>query len=173
MAKHGVFLASMMAAQNIDAYNRNAIADVDLDNGWAVKLGALSKDADKSKVFTAELADEASTGVYIVDNPVHPLANGYSVGQKDPREAYVPKGTIFAARKAVKGDVMKISADQISDTANKFIAINKNGGYKYIATEPSEGFVAKIIENSYFSIGMMTDTLTQRVDAVLVEVIAN
>ena len=92
MAAHGVFVATRMQSQNVDALNRNAVAEKKLDNGMAVVLGELSTDADKSQVFKATLPTGATDkGIWIVDEPPEPNAydelNGvYSVGIKDPRK---------------------------------------------------------------------------------------
>lgn len=178
MATHGVFVASRMQSQNVDALNRNAVAESDLDNGMAVILGELSEDADKSQVFKATLPTGATDkGVWIVDEPAKPnaydeLGGEYSVGIKDPRKFYIPAGKVFAVRKPQVGDIFKISADMISESANNFINVTSTGKYAF-AESQGTGFAAKVIENSYFSIGVVSADLSQRIDAYLVEVLAN
>lgn len=178
MAIHGVFAASRMQSQNVDALNRNAVAQNNLDNGMAVVLGELSTDTDKSQVFKATLPTGATVkGVWIVDEPAEPNAydelNGeYSVGIKDPRKFYIPKGKVFAVRKPQVGDIFKISASMISGEANNFINVANTGKYVF-AEAQGTGFAAKVIENTYFSIGMVSTDLSQRIDAYLIEVVAN
>lgn len=178
MATHGVFLASRMQSQNVDALNRNAIATVDLDNGMAVILGTLSTDTDKSQVFNATLPTATTDkGIWIVDEPHEPISKDelggeYSVGIKDPRKFYIQAGKVFAVRKPQVGDIFKISADMIDGEANNFINLDTTGKYKF-AEAQGTGFAGKIIENSYFSIGIVSPDLSQRVDAYLVEVVEN
>lgn len=193
MATHGVFLASRMQSQNIDALNRNAVSNVDVDNGMAVILGDLSIDADKSQVFKATLPTAATVkGIWIVDEPHEPIAQDelggeYSVGIKDPRKFYVQAGKIFAVRKPQIGDIFKISADMVSvantisegdestptpTQTTQYITLSTNGKY-VLASSKGTGFAGKIIENSYFSIGIVSPDLSQRVDAYLVEVVEN
>lgn len=199
MATHGVFLASRMQSQNIDALNRNAVSEVDVDNGMAVILGELSTDADKSQVFVATLPTAATDkGIWIVDEPHEPMAQDelggeYSVGIKDPRKFYIQAGKVFAVRKPLIGDIFKISADMVSvvNTLNEededeeenkttptttettqYITLSTNGKY-VLASSKGTGFAGKIIENSYFSIGIVSPDLSQRVDAYLVEVVEN
>ncbi len=178
MAKHGVFIASRMQSQNIDALNRNAVSESNLDNGMAVILGDLSSETDKSQVFIATLPTDATVkGLWIVDEPAKPnaydeLGGEYSVGIKDPRKFYIPSGKVFAVRKPQVGDIFKISADMISGDANSFINVANTGKYVF-AEAQGTGFTAKVIENSYISIGIVTADLSQRIDAYLVEVLAN
>lgn len=191
MATHGVFLASRMQSQNIDALNRNAVSEVDVDNGMAVILGELSTDADKSQVFVATLPTAATDkGIWIVDEPHEPMAHDelggeYSTGIKDPRKFYVQAGKVFAVRKPQIGDIFKISADMVSvededetkeqttpTTTAQYITLSTNGKY-VLASSKGTGFAGKIIENSYFSIGIVSPDLSQRVDAYLVEVVEN
>ena len=178
MAEHGVFIASRMQSQNVDALNRNAIATVDVDNGMAVVLGDLSTDSDKSQVFKATLPTGATAkGIWIVDEPAEPhaydeLGGEYSTGIKDPRKFYIPAGKVFAVRKPQVGDIFKISASMVSGEANNFINVANTGKYAF-AEAQGTGFAAKVIENSYFSIGVVSADLSQRIDAYLVEVLAN
>lgn len=178
MATHGVFIASRMQSQNVDALNRNAVSESNLDNGMAVVLGALSNEADKSQVFVATLPTGATAkGLWIVDEPAEPhaydeLGEEYSVGAKDPRKFYIPAGKVFAVRKPQVGDIFKISADMISGEANNFINVANTGKYAF-AEAQGTGFAAKVIENSYISIGVVSTDLSQRIDAYLIEVLAN
>lgn len=193
MATHGVFLASRMQSQNIDALNRNAVSEVDVDNGMAVILGELSTDADKSQVFVATLPTATTDkGIWIVDEPHEPIAQDalgeeYSVGIKDPRKFYIQAGKVFAVRKPQIGDIFKISADMVSvantisegdestptpTQTTQYITLSTNGKY-VLASSKGTGFAGKIIENSYFSIGIVSPDLSQRVDAYLVEVVEN
>jgi len=178
MAEHGVFIASRMQSQNVDALNRNAVSESNLDNGMAVILGELSNETDKSQVFVATLPTDATAkGLWIVDEPAKPnaydeLGGEYSVGIKDPRKFYIPAGKVFAVRKPQVGDIFKISANMISGDANSYINVANTGKYAF-AEAQGTGFVAKIIENSYISIGVVSADLSQRVDAYLVEVLAN
>lgn len=178
MATHGVFIASRMQSQNIDALNRNAVATSNLDNGMAVVLGDLSTETDKSQVFKASLpAGATDKGLWIVDEPAEPnaydeLGGEYAVDIKDPRKFYIPKGKVFAVRKPQVGDIFKISADMISGDAADYINVANTGKYVF-AEAQGTGFAAKVIENSYFSIGVVSTDLSQRIDAYLVEVLAN
>ncbi len=177
MATHGVFLASRMRSQNVDALNRNAIAEVDIDNGMAVTLGDLSENSSESQVFKATLANAGETGLWIVDEPIEPFArdelNGeYSVGIKDPRKFYNPAGKVFAVRKLEGGDIFKISSNLVEGEVNNYVIVSAEGKYAFSETQ-SGGFVGRIIENSYFSIGMVSEDLSQRLDAYLIEVLTN
>lgn len=196
MAAHGVFLASRMQSQNIDALNRNAIAESNVDNGMAVVLGDLSESDDKSQVFKATFPTAATQlGIWIVDEPHEPivkdeLGGEYSVGIRDPRKFFIPAGQVFAVRKPQIGDIFKISADMVTVTSgnsesgqdsttqttptNTATYINLKTDGKYVmASSKGTGFAGKVIENSYFSIGMVSTDLSQRVDAYLIEVVAN
>ena len=178
MATHGVFLASRMQSQNIDALNRNAVSENNVDNGMAVVLGNLSTDNDKSQVFIATFPTVATQlGVWIVDEPnktivQDELGGEYSVGIKDPRKFYISAQKVFAVRKLQVGDIFKISADMVEGETNNYINLNTTGKYKFVETQGT-GFAGKIIENSYISIVMVRTDLSQRIDEYLVEVVAN
>lgn len=65
MAKHGYIIEAQIAAKDVDALNKSAVASVDLDGGELVTLGALNADG----LFVATKADGDGGNVWMVYNP--------------------------------------------------------------------------------------------------------
>ena len=76
---HSFVIQSRMAALNIDSYNRNAVASVDLDNGNIVVLNTQGGSTENyNEVWNATVpATGGLIGVWMVRSPEAMFVNGY------------------------------------------------------------------------------------------------
>jgi hypothetical protein len=113
---HVIFKPGKMVSKHIDAYVKNVVCHLDLDNGNVVQLvGLVSGERD---LYTASTpATVTAHEVFIIDSPIRNLIGGlYAIDVVDPREFYTPAGMVARARKVLPGDTMYITALGISGT---------------------------------------------------------
>ena len=117
---HSFVIQSRMAALNIDSYNRNAVASVDLDNGNIVVLNTQGGSTENyNEVWNATVpATGGLIGVWMVRSPEAMFVNGYV--ESDPREFYVKAGKVFDATYLNPGDVFTITAEGLGGTEGSF-----------------------------------------------------
>lgn len=173
-----VTILNKVAAQNVDAWNRSAVAGVNVDNGNIVILTGLSATAGQDEVWTAvtPTTSDGLTGVWMVYEPEVVLTNEKYKGlDPDPRNFYVPDGTVFSVFKPQLGDIVTMTADGLAGTksTNTFVnATNSTGGLKPVwgASQTASVFSMKLLETTYISIGSGAID-TQRVTAYKFEVV--
>lgn len=157
---HNILNPRLVAAKNVDALNRSAVAAVDVDNGNLVKLTTRSTDADKAEVFTAIVPVTGSlTGLWMVFQSeviLTPFGSGYLSGfNNDLTAFYIPAGRVFSVFKPQLGDIIEMTADGLAGTksTNTFVnATDTTGGLKPVwgATQTANVFSMKLLETSYF-----------------------
>lgn len=144
MAKKGYIIESQIAAKDVDAFNRNAIASDDVDGGALVALGGLA--TGDNNLFEATLAtDGTGGGLYMAYNPSEHFTKvgdnifaGLTVDPRDytnlanrPFDVFKPQigdviaftdGNIKTGETVTKGSYLEIGASglevQVSPTAN-------------------------------------------------------
>lgn len=156
-----VLIPNAIAAQNVDAWNRSAVASTNVDNGNIVILSALSTTAGEGEVWTALTPSTSNglTGVWMVYQPeLVETGEKYRGLDPDPRNFYVKDGDVFSVFKPQLGDIVTMTADGLAGTksTNTFVnATDSTGGLKPVwgATQTSSVFSMKLIETTYISIG--------------------
>lgn len=159
---HNILIENAVASQNVDAWNRSAVAEVDVDNGNIVILSGLSATAGEGEVWSAltPSTSDGLTGVWMVYQPelVESGTRLYRGLDPDPRNFYIPAGTVFSCFKPQLGDIVTMTADGLAGTksTNTFVnATNSTGGLKPVwgSTQTASVFSMKLLETTYISIG--------------------
>lgn len=156
-----VMIPSAIAAQDVNAWVRDAVAATNVDNGNLVILSALETTAGQTEAWTALTPSTSNglTGVWVVYEPEEVrTAEKYKNLDPDPRNFYVPDGIVFSCFKPQLGDIVTMTADGLAGTksTNTFVnATDGTGGLKPVwgATQTSSVFSMKLIETTYISIG--------------------
>lgn len=175
MAK-SILIPTLVAAKNIDTLNRSFIADGDIDNGNVFVKGALSTNEGESQVYKAEKPNSelglwmafTAEDVVLTDE----LGNQFKVGNLDPRAFTNRANTVFSGFKPQVGDLVLISADGISGTANTYVVADAGFQLKF-DTAQGNGLAFKVVETSYISVASANNIGSQRVTAYLLECVAN
>lgn len=178
MAK-SILIPTLVAAKNIDSYNRSFKGEADIDNGNVFVKGDLSVLADESQVYAAEAPATGSlSGLWMAFTAedvvlTDDLGNQFKVGTLDPRAFTNKAGTVFSGFKPQAGDLILISADGIEGDAADY-AVAVDGEYKLaFADEAIEGLSFKVVETTYISVASANNIGSQRVAAYLLECVAN
>lgn len=178
---HNILNARLVAAKNVDALNRSAVAATDVDNGNLVKLTTRSATAGQEEVFTAVTPSTANglTGLWMVFQPeivLTALGSGYMSGiDVDIRNFFVPSGKVFSVFKPQLGDIIEMTGDGLAGTksTNTFVnATDTTGGLKPVwgASQTSNVFSMKLLETSYYPLA--TGAIdSQRVTSYVFEVV--
>lgn len=176
---HNIMVKNATVSMNVDAYNRSAVAAVDVDSGNIVILTGLSATAGEGEVWTAVTpsTSDGLTGVWMAGEAEVVLTDSKYRGlDPDPRNFYFLATKTFSVFKPKVGDIVTMSADGIAGTksTNTFAnATDTTGGLKPVwgATQTSSVFSMKLRKTTYISIG--TGAIdSQRVTAYQFEVIA-
>lgn len=177
MAK-SILIPRLVAAKNIDSYNRSFISETDLDNGSVFVKGDLSTDADKTQVYETVQPTTTLTGLYMAFSPedvvlTDDLGNQFKVGTLDPRAFTNKAGVVFSGFKPSEGDLILISADGIEGSADDY-AVAANGKDKLqFASAAGTGLSYKVVETTYISVASASNIGSQRVTAYLLECVKN
>lgn len=165
-----ILVLSRVAADNVDAYNRSAIATVDVMNGEVVTLETgLSATAGKDFVWNATpIADaDAHAQYWMACAPeVNVLADGtllYKGINVDPRSYINKANTEFDVFAVQIGDLVQVSAPffaegqdpaTIGDTA-KYVEYTASTGWKAVATATADykGLRFSIAKSMPFAVG--------------------
>lgn len=158
---HNVMIPNAVAAMNVDAWNRSAVASTDVDNGNIVILSALSTTAGEAEVWTAltPSTSDGLTGVWMVGEPEVVVTDAKYKGlDPDPRNFFVNDGDVFSCFKPQLGDIITMTADGLAGTksTNTFVnAVDSTGGLKplWASSQAASVFSMKLIETTYISIG--------------------
>lgn len=159
---HVIFKTGKMASKHIDSYLRNVQSATDLDNGNVVVLTGLV--SGQNDLWTASTPTAVTTQeVYIIDTPVRNLIGGlYAIDVADPREFYVPAGSVARARKLKHGDTCYITALGFSSTPTVGeYAIPANTALKLAPASDLSGntlIAFKVVATENFYVG--TETVT-------------
>jgi hypothetical protein len=155
-----VIIKRQVAAHNIDAFNRVAVADVDLENGSVFELKTRSTNDGEDEVWNATApADATATGVWMAKSSEVTLTKigeaPYAVEFKgiveDPRMFTNVAGYVFDAFKPVAGDLIETTQ---GDDTNTILALDA-GKFALKATTdaPADGFYMEKVGTSILHIG--------------------
>lgn len=158
---HNVLIENAVASQNVDAWNRSAVAATSVDNGNIVILTGLSATAGEGEVWSAVTpsTSDGLTQVWMVYQPELVTTDSKYRGlDPDPRNFFVPAGTVFSCFKPQLGDIVTMTADGLAGTksTNTYVnATDSTGGLKPVwgASQTSSVFSMKLLETTYISIG--------------------
>ena len=177
---HGVIIPEMIAAMNIDAYNRSVIdtgaSASPVDNGWVFSIAAGGKFSSGSLTEVWE-ATQPVTGslaglwmAYSGDEVVL-TDSKYKGLDPDPRNFYNVKNMVFSAFKVKVGDIILASTDTFSgskSTGNWLVAATDSWQLAWAAAPSATAQTWRYIATKYISIA--TGGIdTQRVVAYEIE----
>jgi hypothetical protein len=142
MANHAVVIANKMAAKDVDAYTRPAIAEQDIDNGNIFSLLGKSSTAGEAQVWDVTLPATGSlAGLWMALEPELPfLKNGtrqYN-GLGTIQDFYTAASTVFTAVKLVPGDIITLTAEAFVSGSTLGYAIATNGTAKWTGAATSD-----------------------------------
>lgn len=175
---YGILIQNKVATQNVDAFNRPAVAASNVENGSVFNLLTLSSIPGEGEVWTATApVTGALSNLWMAYEPeVVTTVSGSSEFKgidPDPRNFINIAGKVFSCFKPQVGDIMRISADGVAGTksTNEYVVATNNAWKLTWAASAVSGLSLKLIRTSYISIG--TGSIgTQRVTAYDFEVVA-
>jgi hypothetical protein len=170
MANHGLILKKSVAATDVVAYNRYAVAasSVNLDNGNVFRLDTCASSTSGCSVIYTEVwavsAGSASgstlNDMWMADSQRANLtvdgALIYSGLNDDPRKFSNVGGRVLDAWKPQKGDVVELSADCFSGARGANTYASSNGDVYSLVwnTSATAGNLSfHLLATTYFSIG--------------------
>lgn len=150
MAKNGYIIESQIAAKDVDAFNKSAVATADVDGGALVTLGAINTDG----LFVATVATAGTGGnVWMAYNPSEHFTkvgdNVYAGLSKDPRDYTNLANRPMDVFKPQVGDIITLTDGNIKTgetvTVGSFLEIGANG-YEAQASATASTFSLEVIE---------------------------
>lgn len=169
-----VLIKREVAARNVDAWNRNAKADVDIENGSIMVLSARSdeKDEDEMEVWTAEKPTAASTGVWMAAaSEVVTTATGDLQFRNivvDPRYFTNVANVVFSVFKPQIGDIVEMTLG----ASDKDYLVAGTDFVLETADAAGEGFALHKIDTSVLHIGTR-DLVKSPITTYIYEVVKN
>jgi hypothetical protein len=128
---YGFMIEKSIVAKDVDAYNRSAIATVDIDGGNLVSLAA---GTTAEAPWTATVPASAATGLWMAYNPQEALSavNGqvYAGLSNDPRAYTNLANRPFTVFKPKKYDVIGFTKDCFDSTLTTSTAVGSYFGAK-------------------------------------------
>lgn len=178
---HAVIELNAVAAQNVDALNRPAKADVALDAGNVFQLATKSTTAGEGDVWIATApATDNLNNLWMAGEVINidVVNNGKTFRNitADPTDATHPAGEVFEAFKPQVGDIITLTAPAMTGgTAPTAYASAANGVYTLTpgASATASALALHLIQTTYISIGNGALGSTQRAVAYKFEVVAN
>lgn len=150
MAKHGYMIEAQIAAKDVDALNKSAVATADVDGGMVVKLGGLNADG----LFVATKATTGEGGnVWMAYNPSEHYTkvgdNVFAGLSLDPRDFTNLANRPMDVFSPQKGDIVTLTAGNIKEgetvAQGSFLEIGANG-YEAKASATADTFALEVIE---------------------------
>lgn len=125
---HNVVILKQYAAYNVDAYNRTAVCESDIDNGCVFKLVSYSETEGEGIVWKAEQAAESDKGLWMATSPevvITKVMDGVEMRNlvTDPRAFVNVAGKMIDATKLIPGDILEMTCEGITgaDTNNYLV----------------------------------------------------
>jgi hypothetical protein len=179
-----VLVKNKVAANNVDAWNRPAIAGsaVDISNGNVFRLDTTWTTGSGTEVWTVTaptLSGSTMNSLWMAGEPdtvVTTISGDYEYKglNQDPRNFYNKGGKVFSAFKPQVGDIITITSDGFTGTAALAYANSSDGVYTFAT---SASVVASSLTLKYLAttfIPIATGAINnQRVTAYRYTVIAN
>jgi hypothetical protein len=160
MALHAVLMQNRVAADNIDALNRSAIAGstIDLDNGNVFRLDTQSTTSGQTQVWNATVTGSGLGDLWMAASPeVVITVSGtkqYSNINPDPQDFYNLRGKVFDAYKPQKGDVITQTAEAFTGTAAQAFANSGSAVYTlhWAAAQVSGALSYRYLATTYIAL---------------------
>lgn len=155
---NNVVIKSQVQAFNVDAYNRTAVATVDLENGSVFALNSYSTNDGEEMVWKVSAPAANGVGLWMATSPevvITKLANGeeFKGLTPDPRAFINYAGKMIDATKLCAGDIIEMTCANIENVAAKDYLV-ANGAYALEAADAAgAGFAMKKIGTSRLHIG--------------------
>jgi len=173
---NGVVIQNKVQAMNIDALNRPAKGSVEIDNGDVFQLASKSAVSGEEEVWLATAPATGSLdGLWMAYEPEVVLtASKYKGIDPDVRNFTNPAGEIFTAFKPVIGDIISLTGDALTGTAELAYANAANTAYKLVwgASQTASALSLEYLDTKFLSIGLGS-LGTQRVDLYEFVVVGN
>lgn len=150
MAKHGYIIEAQIAAKDVDALNKSAVATADVDGGEIVSLGALNADG----VFVATKLTAGTGGnVWMAYNPSEHFTkvgdNVFAGLTVDPRDYTNLANRPMDVFKPQVGDIITILNTNLKEgetpTQGSFLEMGADG-YEVKASATADTFSLEVIE---------------------------
>lgn len=170
---HAIMIPSLVMAKNIDSLNRSFICATALDNGNVITLGAMSVTAGNPEVFVAATPTSATpTGLWMVGEPEVVMTGVFKGLDPDVRNYFVPASTVASCFKIKKYDIVRLSADAMSNSvgSNTFVDVQADGKLVW-AGSSTAATLFKLIEAVTIPIGANQPTATRGVAGYRLEAI--
>jgi hypothetical protein len=180
---HAVLIQNQVAAKDVAAYNRSVVSGSDannIDNGNVFWLQAQGTSGSASEVWTAVIPTTGSlTGLWMAASP-DTLVSTYDGSltyrglNQDPRNFYNKGGMVFDAFKPQVGDVITLTGDAFTGSAESTFAGATTAAYTltWASTIAASAFTLRYLATKYISIGS-GGIDNQRVAAYKFEVLVN
>jgi hypothetical protein len=131
MANHAVVIANKMAAKDVDAYVRPAIAEQDIDNGNIFSLLGKSATAGEAQVWDVTVPATGSlAGLWMALEPELPFMKSGTKqynGLGTIQDFYTSASTVFTAVKLVPGDIITLTAEAFASGSTLGYAVAATG----------------------------------------------
>lgn len=188
MTTHAVLIKRAVAAQDVNSYNRYAMAgsSVDLDNGNVFRLdtentAGTTGYSEVWDVTAPSLSGSTLSGLWMAGrNSVNLTIDGtlqYAGLNDDPAKNYSPGAMVFDAYKPQVGDVISLTAAAFTNTRTAETFANAADGVYTLtwgSTQTASALSYKLISaTDYISVGNGTPGSTQRTTAYKLVCIAN
>jgi len=178
-----VLIQNNVAAMNVDAYNRSALAGINLDNGNVFRLDVLNSSSGCEVWDVAPPTTSASTldNLWMAYSPeVSLLSSGgkqYKGLSPDPQDFTNTGSLVFDAFKPQVGDIITLTADAFSNaiSTNTYASSGSEGHTLFWNTSATTAaFACNLIDITYMSIGSGSALgQTQRITAYKLVVVNN
>lgn len=181
MANKTVLVQTQVQAMNIDALNRSAVAEVEVENGMVFQLATQETDENYEEVWNVTAPATGSLlNLWMAYDPEVAIVtvNGkeYKGLTPDPRDFSIPAGKVFSAFKPVVGDIIVMTVGGAFDApsaGNAYLEAT-DGAMKltWSNTQTASTFSLKLLGTTYISIADGSIG-TQRATAYKFECVAN
>ena len=159
---NNVVILKRVQAYNIDALNRTAKCESDLQNGSVFQLLTQSEEDGEKMVWEATAPTASTdTGLWMATSPEvvitrDAMGNEYKGLNQDPRAFVNLSGRMIDSTKLMEGDLIEMTGAGITDiatTANKYL-VPESGSFVLKATSTAgTGFCLEKIGTGKMSIG--------------------
>lgn len=156
---HNVVILKQYAAYNVDAYNRTAVCESDIDNGCIFKLTSYSETEGEGTVWKAEQAAESDKGLWMAVSPevvTTKVMDGVEIRNLvyDPRAFVNIAGKMIDSIKPIPGDIIEMTGEGISGIDTNNYLVPDTSGFKLKANSSAgTGLSLRKIGKSKLHIG--------------------
>jgi hypothetical protein len=175
---HAILIQNDVAAENVRSYNRSVISASNVDNGNVFYMYSKYEGADGyDEVFEVKQPTTGSlTDLWMAASPEIVLTDSKYRGiNPDAEDFYNSASFVFDAFKPVAGDIITLTGDGLTGTAEKAFAVSAVTSFKPAwADAPSGSLLSlKYIETTNIPYGSGSAVGSQRRTAYKFEVLYN